>query len=114
MRKYPRWKKNDDTLNLKNQFVYQSSYISGCGPAQTLLKKGSYGINPSSSSESRHSLIRISTSSLSNFSPSERRICSNSPSIIVPFSILSRISATYNLDDTVWYKIDFQPFGYVE
>merc|ERR1719204_1932014 len=30
------------------------------------------------------------------------------------FSILSRISATYNIDDTVWYKIDFQPFGYVE
>ena len=28
--------------------------------------------------------------------------------------LLSVISATYNIDDTIWYKIDFQPFGFEE
>merc|ERR1711881_617365 len=46
-------------------------------------------MKPSSSSGSQHSLIKISTSSRSNFSPRDRRICSSSPSIMVPFSILS-------------------------
>jgi len=38
---------------------------------------------------------------------------SNSAKLWFLFSILSGISATYNIDDTIWYKIDFQPFGFV-
>merc|ERR1712209_404103 len=41
-------------------------------------------------SGSQHSLIRMSTSSRSSFSPRESRMCSSSPNIMVPFSILSQ------------------------